>query len=184
GFHRLLAYTDGREIHAAAIRSERHHSKAWTAHFQDPLTHASASVARSRPAGFDPYQARIALTNSRALRATKSAAMPDRYSAEPSPRPAAPAASQAGTAETSTPPTASTGTSEGSTACNALSMRGPATSAGNSLSACAPAARAPNASPGVMNPGSDSRPACTVRAMTSGLLFGETIRRPPASRTE
>ena len=61
--------------------------------------------------------------------------------------------------------------------------RGPKLDAGNSFSVRVPAAIALNASVGVAIPGNEAMPSSTVLRITSGLQFGETISRPPASCT-
>src|SRR5205814_4531049 len=105
------------------------------------------------------------------------------YSAEPRPKPAAPASTHGFIVPALTPPTTSTRIPAGSTVRCARSTDGELASAGNSLSACPPAATALSPSVGVAYPGRDARPAAAVALMTLVSVLGDTISRPPAIRT-
>ena len=93
--------------------------------------------------------------------------MPRWYSAEPRPKPFAPATRYAAMLSGVIPPTGSNHTSAGSTARHALTIVGGSASAGNILSASAPAASAPNASVGVATPGTHSRPCALAARITA-----------------
>ena len=108
---------------------------------------------------------------------------PATYSAEPRPKPAAPAARHGAMPSAVMPPTGRMWAAGGSTARIAFSTAGLAASAGNSLSAWAPAASAAKASVGVAMPGSETRPAATLAAITLWSALGEMIIVPPASPT-
>ena len=121
--------------------------------------------------------------NSPASCCTAVARFPGLYSADPIPKPLAPAARQGAMLSGVMPPTGNTSVPTGSTASMALSTAGDAASAGNSLSPWAPATSAANASVGVAMPGRQTRPRRTASRTTSGLKLGDTISSPPAACT-
>src|SRR5215831_10252136 len=94
-----------------------------------------------------------ALTNACAFADTCSAGSPGRYSDDPRPNPAAPAATYSVMASGVMPPTGKNRVAGGNTLRNARSTFGVSISAGNSLSASAPWASAANPSVGVAIPG-------------------------------
>src|SRR5262245_48000065 len=100
-----------------------------------------------------------ALTNARAFADTCSAPSPGRYSDDPRPNPAAPAARYSLMASGVMPPTGKKRVAGGNTLRNARSTFGASSSAGNSLSASAPWASAANPSVGVAIPGIHANPA-------------------------
>jgi branched-chain amino acid transport system permease protein len=104
--------------------------------------------------------------------------MPGLKSAEPMPKPLAPAVRKAGMLSGEMPPTGKTSVSAGSTARRALSTGGVIISAGNIFNPLAPAARAAKASLAVMTPGRQTMPRRTASAMRRDLPMPASAHRP------
>src|SRR5882757_723806 len=103
-------------------------------------------IAPMRPQGSLDQSAFQAATMARARAAISAAETAGRYSAEPIPKPDAPASAHGLKLAALMPPTTKMGMDAGITASCARSTAGVAASAGNSLRACAPASMAANAS--------------------------------------
>ncbi|ABA50914.1 hypothetical protein BURPS1710b_3486 [Burkholderia pseudomallei 1710b] len=131
-----------------------------------------------------PWRAiRHPLMNACARTAVTALVCPGAYSAEPRPKPLAPAARYGPMFSGVIPPTGTSGTRASITARHAFTAGVPSCSAGNIFSTSAPFASAANASVGVATPGAHPMPSVFARRTTSPSACGITISSPPARTT-
>ncbi|KAH0445294.1 hypothetical protein KCU90_g486, partial [Aureobasidium melanogenum] len=133
---------------------------------------------------FAPARAmRNPLINAFACEAVTAALWPGLYSAEPRPKPFAPALKNGPMLSGVIPPTGTSGTCAAITARHAFTTWQPSCSAGNIFSTSAPFFSARKASFGVATPGAHAMPCAFAALTTSGSLCGITISSPPADLT-